>query len=335
VADIYYRRTLWLIAFGLVHAYFIWGGDILFDYGVTGLFLFPLRKARPSALIAAGVVLLAIGSLKAGMESSQLREAVRKGAEADRVAAAGRPLSAEQREAQKQRDEELKDLQPDPEKVAKTVAAHRGGYVAMFLHRAEDVARNQSQAYYHWSFFDVGGMMLVGMGLMRLGVLSGRKGPKFYLAMMALGYGLGIPLNAWTGWRVFSSGFDLFVATGMGVWYSPGRLLVTLGHVGLIVWLLGIGFAPRLMAALAAVGRMALTNYLGTSVVCTLVFNGYGLGLYDRLARHQLLAVVVAVWAANLILSPLWLRAFRYGPVEWLWRSLTYGRLQPIRAARA
>ena len=94
--------------------------------------------------------------------------------------------------------------------------------------------------------------------------------------------------------------------------------------------LLGAGGCPRALAPLAAVGRLALTNYLLQSLIGTFVFYGHGLGLYGRLERTEQIGVVVTVWALQLIASPLWLRVFRFGPLEWIWRSLTYGKLQPF-----
>jgi uncharacterized protein len=92
------------------------------------------------------------------------------------------------------------------------------------------------------------------------------------------------------------------------------------------------GTLRPLTRALAAVGRTALSNYLGTSLVCAFVFNGFGLGWFGRLSRVQLLAVTLAIWCLQLVVSSLWLRSFRFGPAEWLWRTLTYARLQPMRA---
>src|SRR4051794_10878257 len=84
-------------------------------------------------------------------------------------------------------------------------------------------------------------------------------------------------------------------------------------------------------ALLAAGGRMALTNYLLQSIICTAVFDGWGLGRFGTLERHRLLYVVFAVWAAELLWSPVWLRVFAYGPAEWAWRALTYWQWPPIR----
>jgi uncharacterized protein len=332
VADIYYRRTLWLIAFGLFHAYFIWSGDILFDYGLAGLALFPLRKLRPSTLITVGVLILALATLKDYRAPLETRRHRDEAAAADRAEAAGKTLTEEQRDARKQWEEELKGLRPTPEKVAKQVADHRAGYLTLFASRAKEVARSQPKGFYHNAVFDVGGMMLVGMGLMRLGVLSARRKSGVYSAMAAFGYAVGVPLGVYSGYKIWSSGFDPFVYEDMGVWYTPARLAMVLGHVGLIVWLFKAGYLPGLSARLASVGRMALTNYLAASLICTFVFDGFGLGLYDRLSRHQVLVVVAAVWALQLFLSPVWLRHFQYGPAEWLWRTLTYAKRQPFRA---
>jgi len=92
---------------------------------------------------------------------------------------------------------------------------------------------------------------------------------------------------------------------------------------------------PGLARRLAAVGRMALSNYLATSIICTTLFEGYGFGLFARLQRAELLLVVLPIWMAQLLWSPLWLRRFRFGPMEWVWRSLVYWRPQPMRLAVA
>ena len=332
-ADVYSRRMLWLVAFGLIHAYFIWAGDILFDYGVLGLALFPLRKLRPRALIAAGVALQAVLVAQALWSVAETRREEAKARDADRSAAAGKPLTEEQRDARKAWEERLKQMNPSPERLAKKVREHRAGYATMFARRAGEVAGSQASSLYDWSVFDAGGMMLVGMGLMKLGVLSAARSLRFYTLMAAAGYAVGVPIGVWTAYRVWSSGFDPFVIEWANVWDPPARLAVTLGNVGLILLAFRAGVLPGLAARLAAVGRTALTNYLGTSVACTLLFNGYGLGLFDRLSRHQLLAPTAAVWAAQLLISPLWLRHFRYGPAEWVWRSLAYGKAQPFRGA--
>ena len=106
---------------------------------------------------------------------------------------------------------------------------------------------------------------------------------------------------------------------------------MALGYLGLVMLAVRRGFLPGLQARLAAVGRMAFTNYLLQTVLCTSIFYGHGLGLYGSVERYQQLLVVFAVWALQLWLSPIWLRRFSYGPLEWAWRALTYGRLPGMK----
>jgi uncharacterized protein len=104
-----------------------------------------------------------------------------------------------------------------------------------------------------------------------------------------------------------------------------------IANVALVVIVAKSGLVPWLTRRIAAVGQTALSNYLFTSVSCSLLFNGFGFGLYGKLEYYQLYAVVACVWAMNLILSPIWLRHFQFGPMEWVWRSLTYWKRQPMR----
>ena len=110
---------------------------------------------------------------------------------------------------------------------------------------------------------------------------------------------------------------------------------VSLGWMGILILICHRGCRSWIGNALAAVGRMALTNYLLQSLLCTYIFYGYGLGLYGSVERTGQMAVVVSVWIVQLILSPLWMKHFRFGPAEWAWRSLSYGRVQPMRVETA
>src|SRR6185437_13276031 len=110
-----------------------------------------------------------------------------------------------------------------------------------------------------------------------------------------------------------------------------GSVMVALGHVGALLLIYKAGMLTWLTTRLAAVGRMALSNYLTHSIVCTTIFYGYGFGLFGTINRTGLAAIVLAIWIFQLIISPIWLEHFRFGPAEWLWRSLTYWRLQPVR----
>ncbi len=330
-ADIYYRRTMWLILFGLLHAHLIWAGDILYGYGVIGLLLFPLRTLKPKTLIITGIVLIGIHSLQgvgAGIGIAEMMQTA-KGAEGK-----ANP-TAEEKKAQTEWKAIQEVFAPSPEEVKKEIAEHRGGWVSNFKRRTAEAVTLEFTMFFQFMFLDVLAMQILGMGLAKAGVFSARFSYGFYARMAAIGLAVGLPLNYWAAQQWRASGFAIpEFFKYIGTTADPGRLLVALAYVGLIMMACKAGWA-WLTGPLAAVGRTALSNYLLTSVLMTLFFNGYGLGNFGKLERHELYAVVLGMWAINLVVSPLWLRHYRYGPAEWLWRSLTQWEKQPMRVGSA
>lgn len=329
-ADVHSRRMLWLLLFGLVQAYFIWVGDILYYYALCGLLLYPVRKLSARALlITAGALVLLTTMLDVG-RGFDLKEKREKAQAAQSARQQGKTLTDEQRKAVEEWEEARKYMNPTPEQLKKDLEAYRGGWVSAFKQRAGEVFHWHSLPIYviSWDFLL---MMIAGMGFMKLGVLSGERPARFYLAMGGIGYLVGLPLNAWTVTATLANNFDPVTTTFLFTTYQTGRAAVALGHLSMILLLArtsALGFAQR---ALARVGRMAFSNYILTSVICTLIFNGYGAGLYGKLQRWQCYVVVLGVWAVNLVFSGLWLNWFRFGPLEWAWRSLTYWKRQPMR----
>jgi len=192
----------------------------------------------------------------------------------------------------------------------------------------------QTVFFFIFILWRVAGVMLVGMALMKMGVFSAARSPRFYALSMVVGYGLGLPLVAYGARQLVAHGFEVTYLMGPGMFYNYfGSLLVAMAHVGLVMRACQAGLLRGLQRRLGAVGRMALTNYLMHTLIATTLFYGYGVGLFAHLGRAQLLAVVAAIWALQLVVSPLWLARFRFGPAEWAWRSLTYGRAQPMRAS--
>jgi uncharacterized protein len=215
------------------------------------------------------------------------------------------------------------------------IRTYRSGYLDIFAAQAAEVAAQQSTVFYQRHLFEIGGMMLIGMALYRWGVLSGRRGTGTYLGLMVLGFGLGGWLRGHDVYLAWSQGFDPLTLARLGEGdLDLGRLPVALGHVGLVGLLCRWGRAALLTGALAATGRLALTHYIAQTGFSILLFYGLGFGRFATLERWQLALICLGVWAFQIGISVLWLRHLRYGPLEWLWRSLIYGRAQPMRLPR-
>ena len=330
-ADIYYRRLLWLVAFGLAHAYFVWWGDILFFYGVLGLFLFPLRRLAGPTLVTAGLCLLFIGAGRSLVAAVDVRSVRSAALAANAAAASGATLSEEQKAAQAAWEERVKHSKPPEEEIRKETAAYRGSYLDALRQRAGFLAREQPNALYHFFIFDIGGMMLLGIGLLKLGVFSASRSVRDYWILATLGFGIGLPLAAVSVRNDLVSGFNPATTALSTVGLALARVPIALGHVAVVMLIWKAGAVRWLTSRLAAVGQMAFSCYIMQSLICTTIFYGYGFGLFGRLQRYQLCYVVLGVWVVQLIASPIWLRHFRFGPLEWLWRTLTYVEIQPMR----
>jgi uncharacterized protein len=327
IADIFLRRNMWLVLFGVVHFYFIWIGDILYWYGLTALlFLYPCRQVRFRNLLIAGALVLAIGS---GSDVYFAIDGIRErnqGQEAQALAKAGKKLTTEQQDAMKKWNETLEKRKKDHDDDLK---AMRGSYLDQLKWHAQWGPKIQAYYFYTFGFTDTLGMMLIGMGLYRVGFLTGALSYKLYGWIIAAGFLFSIPINGFEALGLIRDNFQ--PESGWWVLYQAGRLSGAAAIVALVVVVAKAGLVPWLTRHVAAVGQTALSNYLLTSISCTLLFSRYGFGLYGNLEYYQIYAIVACVWALNLILSPFWLRYYRFGPMEWVWRSLTYWKRQPMK----
>jgi uncharacterized protein len=172
--------------------------------------------------------------------------------------------------------------------------------------------------------------MCLGMALYRLGFFSLGWTKRAYRRVIAFGYLVAAPLTAVLAWRLYDAAWDWEVLDENLRLTIALRPFVALAHASAVLLLVASGGVSWLVARLAAAGRMALSNYLGTSIVASFVFSQRGLGLYGELSRFELLGLVAVVWALILAWSAPWLDRFRYGPFEWLWRSLVRMRPQPM-----
>lgn len=335
VAEYYYRRLLWLVGFGLFNAFvLLWFGDILFFYGLCGMLLFPFRKLKPQWLIMIGLACIAITMFKSNLNYQETRDKRMAYNEAITAEKAKKALTPEQEEAKATWLEIEKRQKPDTAQMNDNLRNMRGSYPTVFLHLIPENANGEINYMYH-GIWDMLCMMFIGMGLFLIGFFSNKLRTSTYVMWMLIGYGIGLPV-AWAlfdnQWMNVNIGqyFDHWTVSH-SVFAEFRRLPLTIGHASLIMLIFRSNIVPWLMKALSNVGQMAFTNYLMQSIICTWFFYGYGFNNYNRLSFYQIYYVVGAVWIFQLIFSSIWLRYFRFGPFEWVWRSLTYWKKQPMK----
>lgn len=326
-ADVYYRRTFWLMAFGMAHAFLLWYGDILYPYALCGLLLYPMRRLQPRVLLGIGLLMVA-GNCAQSWD--QLRD-IRKAKDQGRGIPEHAVVAVDVESARAAYEGLRRDWQPPKDKVEREIKAYRGSYAEAYAHRVEIRTPWDSQPYYNTGSWDFLAFMLMGMALAKWGVLDGAWGRRTYAQVAIGGVGIGGGIAGWMATREAASGFDPLVAVEGYTVYQLVRLLVGMGYLAAVVGVVQAGWLRPLTGALGAVGRMAFSNYILHTLLCTTLFYGHGFGLFGKLERHQLYYVVAAIWMLQLIVSPLWLRSFRFGPLEWAWRSLTYWQRQPMR----
>jgi uncharacterized protein len=293
---------------------------------------YPLRTLSPRNLVIVGVMFMLpsvpLTSAVAGLFQSFRDASVRvQAAEKN-----GQPVSDQDKELAEGWNGIQKAFHPTTSEVAEAIKENReASYWKLVVKNAPEAYGVQTKVFGSAFVWTVTGRMLIGMALMKLGLFSAARSMRFYGRLALFGYGLGWPIVAFAANRLIQSDFDVVTLFGSCFHINFfGSLFVALGHIAVVMLTCKAGWFSWLTGRLAAVGRMALTNYLMQSLLCTTFFNGYGFGFYGAFDRVQLYGIVAAVWALQLCYSPLWLRYFRFGPVEWLWRSMTYGTVQPM-----
>ena len=332
-ADLHVRRMLWLILFGFVNSHLLlWRGDILYEYGICGLVLYAFRRTAPQKLVVIAILLFVGLTVRGAVDYHSLTTLQATAAAAQEAKLNGRDLTTLQAEALDDWREELSHMKPSQEDLQEEIDAIRGSFATAFPVVTDDIFQWRTSFFYQYGFFEDLATMMLGMALFMTGGLQGRWSSRQYAWLLLGGYGVGVLVNALEAWAVLSSGFDPVVNTfNWLVSYELGRVPTTLGHIGLVMLIWKSGWFAGAMQRLAAVGRMAFTNYLMQSVIGLLLFTGVGLGLFGQLARHELYYVVAGIWLLQLLWSPWWLARYHYGPFEWLWRALTYRQRPAFR----
>lgn len=306
------RRLGWLLLIGYLH-WLLWWGDILFTYALAGMAALALREAPPRALAGVGVAALLGWSLfmsTAGLGPALLEEQVFLG----RASPAGMAEWHESRAT-----------------AARNTAHELAGYREAMLAQAANKLVGEPGEPLRAALANAGEtlpLMALGMALYGTGFFAGRWPRRKLQVMAAIGLGGGGTLTlGFIGWAWVRHFPPEAMIQALAFWLGPAHLLLTLGYAAGLV-LLTPALAARVPGRwLSCVGRMALTCYLGTSLLMTALFYGWGLGLVGRVPQHWHWPFVLGGWAAMLAASRIWLAKWDHGPLEWAWRRLTWWRI--------
>lgn len=336
VADVWYRRNFWLMAFGVFNAIvLLFPGDILFCYGAAAILLFPFRLLKARWLLALGGAFLAFTVVMGAMSYTRAAEQQDLVESAVALQQEGGELSKEQSEALTKWNEKIENrfMKPEDTKRAKehrAAAADPDPFVY--------IAYSASIWGYLWvdgaiAFFIVEAFftMLIGMALFKLGFIQGQSSSKVYWAVMIAGYAF--------GWGIRVMGLPAFLsftpeANPAGLFGGFPRLAIALAHIAAINLLMRSFMAGALTASLGAAGRLAFTLYLMQSFIQTYIIAApFALGMFDQMNWARVMWVSALVMALQVVFAMWWSARFRFGPLEWLWRSLTHWKRQPLRLA--
>ncbi len=314
-----YRRLAWLLVFGMVHYYLIWFGDILIGYALVGMVAWAFRRMAPRALIGWAIALIAVQLAISGALASYAHGLA--------AAVAGPSPGAADLNAWEGLSREVGV--PSAAALREDMALHLGPWTGIVDKQVTQKAL--MPLFFTFMFgWETLAYMLLGMAGLKSGFLTSEWSEVRYRKLALVCLLISVPAYVVLAALLFSDGFTVpGIFTYSFAASVPLRPVMVLAFAALII--LATRRGGWLSQRIAAAGRAAFTNYLGTSIVMTFVFYGWGLGLYGSLGRAELWLVVIAMWAVMLAWSKPWLDRFAYGPIEWLWRSLARWKLQPMR----
>ncbi|MEO6612734.1 MAG: DUF418 domain-containing protein [Chitinophagaceae bacterium] len=334
-ADYFFRRQLWLMVFSLFDVFvLLWWGDILLDYACLGMIMYSFRKLSPKALLIGAGLCFIFMLARENRDLYQDKKMIYRG---EMIAAMDTSIT-KLTDIQKERLGAMKEfkekntLESKVKRMKKNIAKNTGDYETLYEYRTENYT-NSLVRYLFFGVWDVLLFMFLGMAFFKMGILTGQANIKVYWGMFIIGLGVGLTLSYIRLQQMIDTDFNWYAYTQKinFVFYEMSRTFRSIGILGLLMLLYRSRLFKWLFAMMRPVGQMAFTNYLMQSFLCALIFYGVGFGLYGKLERHEVYYVVGAVWLLQIIYSNIWLHYFRFGPLEWAWRSLTYWKRQPFR----
>lgn len=338
-ADYFFRRQLWLLVFGLFNAFILlWFWDILFHYACIGMIAFAFRRLSPKALIIGAVICLLLQTARENVDAYRDRKMIYKGEMIAKMDTTVTKLTDDQKADLGAMTEFKEKTSPEGKlkKMNKSLKSVQGSYGGFYEYQSERSLRGEFY-YTYFGIWDILLFMFLGMAFFKTGILTGQASSKVYWGLFIGGLGLGLVLSYFRLQPLIDYKFNGFEYTKnvSFEFYEISRTFRAVGIFGLIMLLYKSGWFKWFFALLRPVGQMAFTNYLMQSFLVGLFFYGVGFGYFGKLQRHEIYYVVAATWTLQIIWSHIWLRYFRFGPLEWAWRSLTYWKMQPFKKSNA
>ena len=333
--EYFIRRSLWLMVFGLINAWvLLWWGDILFDYACYGMIMVVFRNLPVKSLLIGAVVCFLLMVARDNRDLYLEKKVITRGEQVAAIDTTKVKLTDKQK-GQLEAMNEFKDKQTHAKKVERNEKSKQqvtGSYEDLYEYRTNNYLGALIR-YLYMSIWDVLFFMFLGMAFLKTGILTGEASVKYYWIMAVLGLGLGLLLSYYRIKPMIQYQFNEFeyMKNVKIETYTISRALRSLGIFGAVMLLFKSGFFKWFFTLMRPVGQMAFTNYLTQSLICGIIFYGVGFGYYGSLQRYEVYLVVGAIWVLQIIWSHVWLRYFRFGPLEWCWRSLTYWKKQPMR----
>jgi len=308
-ASLHYRRIFWLLLIGLIHAYVFWYGDILVPYALCAVPAFLFRKLKPAPLLIIGLLLISIASLIYLFFGFTIpfwpAESVQN---------------------------TMRSWNPNMAAASIEINALRGGFMTQLSWRIPAAIYLQTFVFLIMNGWRIGGLMLMGMAFYKWGIFNAARSSKFYTNGMIIGFVVGFLMIGYGVLQDFRHQFSLEHSMFLGAQYNYwGSLFLAFAYICLTMLLYQKNRIKKIFRKFAALGQTALSNYLLQTVIFTFIFYGHGLGLFGQVERKFQILMVLVMWVVQLYISEKWLQHFRFGPAEWMWRSLTYWRFQPMK----
>lgn len=316
--DIYARRLLWLFVFGIIHSYFIWNGDVLYHYAICGLLLFPFRSIKNKYLLII-IAFLSILQLSKSYEQTIKR----KGWKENYIKAIN--ITEQQRTKDDIKKIKFWEKQTSiKEPDTSIVEVKKKTYLLGIQENYKHAKAHKGELYYQGLIFQSLIVMILGIILYRSGIFQNYQVWKYYWLISLSILSIGLIINYLRFYHWTFEYFKPIINIWKGWLFTFPKEILGIGYILILNGIYQKYLKLISLKLITNIGKTALSNYIFQNTFLGFLFYGYGLGYINKFSRFELLGLVAIIWIIQLIASSLWLRKFNQGPLEWLWRKLTY-----------